>query len=372
MHFTQYPETVNGSKSTLAMTSVALAATLVVGLTGCAANELAVTSDSTLSGLLLGDGASSQKAAQDVWVAAFQTEHPLATVEYNPIGSGSGREAFIAGASSFAGSDRPYRLNEIAEEEFLACAPNSGIVELPTYISPIAIVFNLDGVTSLTLDPGTLARIFSGDIRRWDDPAIVGLNPDQSFPDATITAVHRADDSGVTENFTDYLAEAAAAEWPYKPSGEWPVSGGEAANQTSGVVSAVTTGSGTIGYVDASRTDGLGIAGVLVGGTPALPTAESAAAIVDASSVEEGREPGDLAIDLDRATATEGAYPIVLVSYLIGCVEYRKADQAELVKRYFQYVISDAGQRRAQDFAGSAPISPGLFERASAAVDLIH
>jgi len=369
---TKYPETVNGTPPTLALTSVALAATLVIGLSGCAANELAVTSDSTLSGLLLGDGASSQKAAQDVWVAAFQTEHPRATVEYNPIGSGSGREAFLAGASSFAGSDRAFRLSEIAEEEFLSCAPNTGIVELPAYISPIAIVFNVEGVDSLSLDPSTLARIFTGDIRRWNDPALVALNPEQNLPDATITAVHRADDSGVTENFTDYLAQAAPTEWPYSPSGEWPVSGGEAANQTSGVISAVTTGIGTIGYTDASRAEGLGIAGVLVGDSPTFPTAESAAAIVDASTVEEGRSPGDLAIDLDRATTSEGAYPIVLVSYLIGCVEYRKSDQAELVKRYFDYVISDDGQARAQDYAGSAPISASLFERASAAVNLIH
>lgn len=370
--FNQYPEIVKGTTPLLAMTSLALVASLVVGVSGCAANELAVTSNSTLSGLLLGDGASSQKAAQDVWVATFQTENPLATVEYNPVGSGSGREAFLAGASAFAGSDRPFRLEEIADGDFLSCAPGSGIIELPTYISPIAIVFNLEGVDSLNLDPSILARIFTREIRRWNDPALVALNPEQDLPDAAITPVHRADDSGVTENFTDYLAQAAASSWPYSPSGEWPVSGGEAANQTSGVVSAVSTGSGTIGYVDASRTDGLGIAGVMVGGSPALPTSESAAAIVDASTVEEGRAPGDLAIDLDRATATEGVYPIVLVSYLIGCVEYRKPDQAELVKRYFDYVISDAGQRRAQVFAGSAPISPGLFERTSVAVDLIH
>jgi phosphate transport system substrate-binding protein len=352
--------------------SVSLALCLAAGLSGCAANELAVQSDSTLSGLLLGDGASSQKAAQDVWVADFQTANPRATVEYNPIGSGSGREAFLAGASSFAGSDRPFRVSEIAEEDFLSCTPDSSIIELPAYISPIAIVFNLEGVTTLTLDPTTIARIFTGEIRRWNDPAISALNPEQTLPDFAITAVHRADDSGVTENFTDYLAQAAPDAWLYEPSGEWPVSGGEAANQTSGVVSAVTTGSGTIGYVDASRSTGLGVASVVVGDTLALPTAESAAAIVDASSVESGREPGDLAIQLDRATGAEGAYPIVLISYLIGCSEYRDPQQAVLVKSYFNFVLSDAAQEHAHEFAGSAPISPALYAKTTAAVALIH
>lgn len=350
--------------------AVALSVTLCVS--SCAANELAVESDSTLSGLLLGDGASSQKAAQDVWVAAFQTLHPLATVEYNPIGSGSGREAFVAGASAFAGSDRSFTLSEIEEADFLSCAPDSGIIELPAYISPIAIVFNLEGVTELTLAPDTIAQIFSGEILRWNDQAIAELNPEQNLPDAAITAVHRGDDSGVTENFTDYLAQAAPESWPYPPSGEWPATGGEAASQTSGVVSAVTTGIGTIGYVDASRSTGLSVAAVLVGDSASLPTAESAAAIVDASSVEPGRSAGDLAMILDRATAEEGAYPIVLISYLIGCVEYRDPAQAELVKSYFEFILSDAAQRQAEEFAGSAPISTALYDSASAAVALIH
>ena len=352
--------------------SVALAVGITVGVSSCAANERAVDSDSTLSGLLLGDGASSQKAAQDVWVAAFQTLHPLATVEYNPIGSGSGREAFLAGASAFAGSDRPFTLSEIADGEFLACAPGTGIIELPAYISPIAIVFNLDGVTDLSLAPDTIARIFTGEILRWNDPAIAEPNPGVNLPDAAITAVHRGDDSGVTENFTDYLAQAAPAAWPYTPSGEWPVAGGEAASQTSGVVSAVTNGIGTIGYIDASRSSGFSVVAVAVGDSVSLPTAESAAAIVDASSVESGRAEGDLAIELDRATTTTGVYPIVLISYLIGCAQYRSADQAELVKQYLAFVLSDTAQARAQEFAGSAPISAALYATASAAVALIH
>ena len=357
---------------TVRLATVAVTLSLTLALCSCAANELNVESDSTLAGILLGDGASSQKAAQDVWVAAFQTAHPRTTIEYNPIGSGSGREAFEAGANAFAGSDRPFQLEEIAEKTFTACAPGSGIVEIPAYISPIAIVFNLDGIDSLKLDAGTIARIFSRDIRQWDDEAIGRQNPGVELPDATITAIHRADDSGVTENFTEYLAAAAPQEWRSEPSGEWPLHGGEAANQTSGVVSSVTSGVGTIAYVDGSRAADLNKIAVTVGDDHVLPSASAAAAIVDASPMETGRTPGDLVIQLDRTTTADGVYPIVLISYLIGCVKYRDAATAELVKSYLDFVISDSAQLRAQEYAGSAPISAGLFERASAATALIH
>lgn len=344
----------------------------VTALTGCAVNELRQPGGSDLKGTISASGASSQQAAQDIWIAGFQNDHPLATVEYDPAGSGAGREMFAAGGTAFAGSDRPFTPAEIEAEEFASCAPGSGIIELPVYISPIAIVFSLSGVDSLRLDPATIARIFSGEITRWNDTAIAELNPDATLPDAVITAVHRSDDSGVTENFTAYLQAAASDAWPHKPSGIWPLDFGEAAQGTSGVVDAVTNGVGTIGYVDASRAEGLGIVEVKVGDEFVPYSTEAAAAIIDASPVETGRGPGDLAIEIDRATSASGVYPIVLVSYLIGCERYPDPASAAVVRAYFDYVISPGAQQAAADYAGSAPISPGLTERAAQAIDLIR
>ena len=124
------------------------------------------------------------------------------TVEYSPDGSGAGREAFIAGGADFAGSDRALKLEEL-DGSFGKCAEGTSAIDLPVYISPIAVIFNLEGVDKLNLDQATLAGIFAGKITTWNAPEIAALNPDATLPSSPITAVHRSDDSGTTENFTE-------------------------------------------------------------------------------------------------------------------------------------------------------------------------
>jgi len=355
----------------------AIAAIAVVGtlaLSSCAANEPDASADdsaSTLSGTLVGGGASSQGSAQEAWVAAFQTANPDVTVEYDPTGSGTGRDNFIAGANAFTGSDRAFKDEELAEDNFAGCVPGTPIVEIPAYISPIAIIFNLEGVDTLNLDAPTIAKIFKGEITNWSDEAIVSQNPDATLTDQAITAVHRSDESGTTENFVEYLSAVTPEVWDAEVSGDWAYEGGEAAQGTSGVVDAVTGGTGTIGYADASRAGDLGVVSVKVGDEYVPYSSAAAAAIVDASPLVEGRDAVDLAIELDRTSDAAGVYPIVLVSYLIACSEYEDAANAELTKAYLDYVISDEGQATAADAAGIAPISAQLYEKAKAAVDTI-
>jgi phosphate transport system substrate-binding protein len=249
----------------------------------------------------------------------------------------------------------------------------SGIIELPTYISPIAVIFNIEGVDALNLDAAAIAGLMAGTITNWNDPAIAALNEGVTLPDLAVTPVHRADDSGTTENFTDYLFQAAGDVWTSEPDGVWPLSTGEAAQGTSGVVSAVAGGNGTIGYADASRAaeEGLSTAAVKVGDEFVEYSPEAAAAIVDASPLEEGRGEGDLAIELQRTSDEAGVYPIVLVSYMIACQEYADAAVAPIVKGYLQHVASAEGQDAAAEAAGSAPISDTLREQVNAAIDLI-
>ncbi|WP_374191689.1 phosphate ABC transporter substrate-binding protein PstS [Herbiconiux sp. SYSU D00978] len=359
-----------------AVAAMAVAGTML--LTSCAANEgtsAAGSSDapaSDLAGDISASGASSQQAAQEAWVAEFQGANPDVTINYDPTGSGTGRENFIAGSSAFIGSDRAYKTDEIAEATFGACAPDSGIVELPLYISPIAVIFNLEGIDTLNLDAATIANIFNGTITNWNDPAIAASNEGVELPDLAISPVHRQDDSGTTENFTAYLNEAAPEAWTNEPDGVWPLEGGEAAQGTSGVVDAVKGGQGTIGYADASRAGDLGTVAVQVAdGSFVEFSPEAAAAVVDASGYEEGRTEGDLAIALDRAGAEAGTYPVVLVSYLIACEQYEDANTAEVVKAYLSYIASEEGQQAAADNAGSAPISDTLRTDVEAALELI-
>lgn len=356
----------------------AVAAVAALTLAGCAANEGGGGADtdaptSDLAGEIAGGGSSAQEVAVQTWTAGFQTANPDVTVTYDPAGSGAGRESFQAGAFAYAGSDRAFTIEEVEAGPFDGCVEGTDIIQLPTYISPIAVIFNLEGVDTLNLSAEVVAGLFAGTITNWNDPAIAELNPDATLPDLAVTPVHRADDSGTTENFTDYLFQAAPDVWTEEPDGVWPFQSGEAAQGTSGVVAAVAGGNGTVGYADASRAaeEGLSTAAIQVGDEFVEYSPEAAAAIVDASPLEEGRGEGDLTFVLDRASDEAGVYPIVLVAYMIACQQYADPAVAPLVKGFLEYVASPEGQEAAAAQAGSAPISDSLREQVDAAIDLI-
>ncbi|MFT2694315.1 phosphate ABC transporter substrate-binding protein PstS [Clavibacter zhangzhiyongii] len=357
--------------------AAALAAVTALALSSCASNEAAApaadgATASTLEGTLNGIGASSQGSAQEAWIQGFQTANTGVTINYSPDGSGAGREAFMAGGqnANFAGSDRALKTDELTGT-FGQCADGTKPIDIPAYISPIAMIFKIDGVKELHLDPATAAGIFKGTITKWNDPAIVALNPEATMPDAAITAVHRSDDSGTTENFAKYLNTTAKAVWDAEPKGVWPYEGGEAAQGTSGVVDAVSGGTNVIGYADASRAGDLGTAKIKVGDEFVGFSPEAAAAVVDASPEAEGREDNDVVFDLDYSTTEAGVYPIVLVSYLISCQEYKEPAVGELVKAYLGYVTSAEGQKVAADSAGAAPLSETVSAQVKTAVDSI-
>ncbi|WP_233199524.1 phosphate ABC transporter substrate-binding protein PstS [Cryobacterium sp. N22] len=347
-------------------TSVAVAALL---LSGCAANESG-DETSSLAGTLDGAGSSAQASAEDVWVSQFQRANASVTINYDPTGSGAGREQFIGGGVDFAGSDSALSDEELAGE-FAACAPGSAAIDLPVYVSPLVLVYNVDGVDDLRLDPAAIANIFSGEITRWNDPALVALNPDASLPDEQISAVHRSDDSGTTKNFADYLYQNVPEIWTTEPADAFPYPG-EGAQGNSGVVSAVANGNNTIGYADASRVGDLSVAALQVGDEFVDYSTEAAAAIIDASPLVPRDNPNDLVVDVDRTSTASGVYPLVLVSYLIACEEYPDADQAELVAAYLAYVASPEGQSAAAESAGSAPLSADFSDRVLEAVDSIR
>jgi phosphate transport system substrate-binding protein len=349
--------------------ALAIAGSIV--LSSCAANEATTPeTDSTLAGTIAGAGASSQGSAQDAWIAAFQTANPDTTITYDPSGSGAGREQFIAGGVAFAGSDSALKDEEIAGG-FEGCVDPAAYIEVPVYISPIAVIYNVDGLDELNLDAPTIAGIFKGTITKWNDPAIAALNEDATLPDAAITAVHRSDDSGTTKNFTDYLNKVAPEVWDAPAADPFPYQVGEAAQGTSGVVDAVTNGVNTIGYADASKAGDLGVAKIKVGDEFVAYTAEAAAAVVEESPFVEGRGDTDLAIAIDRKTTDPSHYPLVLVSYIIACQEYADAETGTLVKAYVTYLASAEGQAEAATSAGAAPLAADLSAKVANAIATI-
>ncbi|MDN5821966.1 MAG: phosphate ABC transporter substrate-binding protein PstS [Brachybacterium sp.] len=324
-----------------------------------------------LSGNLAGAGASSMANAQTAWTETFkglvQAEGGDITVTYDPTGSGTGREQFLSGQVKFAGTDAALDEEELAAS--IAVCGGEQAFDLPVYISPIAVVFHLEGVDSLNLTPEVIAGIFAEDITTWNDPAIAELNPDAELPGTAIVPVHRSDDSGTTENFTEYLSDNAPEAWTHGPIETWPIDGGQSGDGTSGLISAVESGNGTIGYADASQAGNLGTASIQVGEEFVDFSAEAAATAVDVSPREEGRAENDIVMELDRTTTEAGAYPIVLISYLALCGSYEDAATGDAVKAYASFMLSEQGQTVAQENAGSAPISAELRSEAQAAID---
>ena len=354
--------------------AIAIAGAVV--LSSCAANEDAGSTESSsssgsdyskLSGTLTGSGSSAQQTAQATWAAGFQNEASGVTVNYTPDGSGAGRENFMSGAADFAGSDAALKDEELSGK-FESCKADTKGIDIPVYISPIAIAYKVDGVSDLTLDAKTIAGIFSGKITKWDDPQIAALNDGAKLPSSNITVVHRSDDSGTTQNFSEYVSANASDVWTEEPSQTFPYQVGDSAKGTSGVASAMASASNAITYIDDSGAGDLDKAKLMVGDTATEISAEGAAKVVADSETVSGRETNDLAIDINRKDTAEGAWPLVLVSYAIACQEYKDSAKGELVKGYLDYVVSKDAQESAAKEAKSAALSSDLAEKAAKAV----
>src|SRR3954467_6750581 len=138
------------------------------------------SSGAQLSGGLNGAGSSAQQAAMQGWTAGFNKQQPDVTVNYDPVGSGGGRQQLIAGGIDFAGSDAYLSDDEVPQAK--ARCGGGDVFELPDYNPAIAVVYTLPGVDDLNLSPDTIAKIFAGSITKWNDPAIAADNPDAQLP----------------------------------------------------------------------------------------------------------------------------------------------------------------------------------------------
>ena len=354
---------------------------LLASLAACGDNTAAPESTSatkdgvaSLTGEYAGAGASSQQTAVEAWIEGFRSQAPNATVAYNPSGSGAGVSTFLTGSTVWAGSDKALSAEEI-EQSKSVCASGTAF-DVPVYVSPIAVAFNLDGISTagkhVNMDAATIAKVFNGEITRWNDPAITEQNPGLDLPNLTITVVHRSDKSGTTLNFVSYLKDVAPSAWPHDLSENWPNEVGQGAKGTSGVVSTIKQANGTIGYADFSQVGDLGTIAVKVGDDYTPISADAASKVIADSPVDTSVD-GDnrIVIDINHKTAATGAYPIVLVSYDIACPAYKESNDATFAKAWLTYVTSAEGQKAAQDAAGTAPLPSNLTGKITASIDQI-
>lgn len=320
-------------------------------------------------GSLNSSGSSAQANAMSEWVKAYQTGCEGATINYQSNGSGAGVEQFIQGNTSFAGSDSPLKAEE-KPQAMERCKGNEAI-HLPMVVGPISVVYKLEGVDNLQLSPGTIAKIFAGKVKTWNDPAIKADNPDAQLPDTPIQAVHRSDSSGTTDNFTNYLTQAAPKDWTFDHDKTWKAPGGQGAKGSEGIASALETTEGAISYVELSYAENSDLSQAKVknaAGNFVELTGESAGATVaSAKVVGKGN---DLELEIDYNTKAEDAYPIVLVTYEITCAKGLPSDKVELVKGFLSYAASQKGQDSLADL-GYAPLPEDMAAKVRKSVQSI-
>ncbi|GLY08020.1 MULTISPECIES: phosphate ABC transporter substrate-binding protein PstS [Actinoplanes] len=351
-----------------------IALTATIALTGCgsdneapAASGSAAPGDCVAGSSLTAQGSTAQKNAMDEWIKAYQGQCAGSAVDYQGNGSGAGIEAFIAGTADFAGSDSALKEEEVAQAD--AKCPGGKALNLPMVIGPVAVVYNVQGVDGLQLSASTIAKIFAGTVKKWNDPAIAAENAGATLPDATIETVHRSDESGTTDNFTKYLSKSAEADWSFGNAKAWKAPGGTGAAKSDGVATKVKSTPNTISYVELSFAENSDLQKAKIkngAGEFVELTGESAGKTFENATVK-GTD-GDLALELDYNTSTAGAYPIVLVTYEIACS--KGSAKAKEIQSFLKYTSSTAGQTALAEL-GYAPLPETLRTKVEASVAAI-
>jgi phosphate transport system substrate-binding protein len=310
---------------------IAAAAMAMVACGGAPAASPTPTAD-VGSGQLQGAGATFPEPYYTKAFYAYNQHYSQVSVNYQAIGSGGGIQAFTKNTVDFGASDVPMTATEIAG----AGGPDT-LVQLPTIIGVVAIAYNLPGMDNVQLDGTTLANIYLGTIKKWNDPAIMALNSGKSLPNTDITVVHRADSSGTSYGFTDYLSKVSP-DWKSKvgtaKAPAWPA--GIGGNQNAGVGQAVKTTEGAIGYVELAYVIQSSLQYASVKNSAGKYVKASLDGATAAASSLTGVSPTNFSI---TNAPGDKAYPIVSYSWVILRKDQTDATKGKAVVNLFKWVV---------------------------------
>ena len=309
---------------------------------------------------LAGSGSTFQQAFNEAVIAQFTAVQPAVTVTYAGGGSGQGQLDLQAGTKQWAGSDSTIKPADLPKYK-------GTVLYFPTVAAPITISYNLSGVSKLNLSPDTVANIFEGKIKTWDDAAIKADNPKAKLPGTTITVVHRSDSSGTTANFTNFLTKAAPTTWTLGTGStvSWPADT-QGATGNSGVAKLVQTTDGAIGYVDFSDAKASDLTFAAVknsAGKFIQPNLVSAAGAADGTTIN-----ADLTYDPINAPGA-GAYPITSPTWIMVMANQSDAAKGNAIKGFLNYIYGD-GQKLASQ-VDYAPLPKKLLAQSKAQVKKI-
>jgi phosphate transport system substrate-binding protein len=319
------------------------------------------SSAAALSGTLNGSGSTFQLTYQQASIQAFKSIQSGMTVNYNGVGSGTGRTDLASGVVNFAGSDSPIPSKEEANFK------GKTVLYFPVLLGPITMSYNLSGVSNLKLDATVIANIFQAKIKTWNDPAIAALNPGVSLPSTPITTAVRSDSSGTTQNFSLFLMTAVPSVWTLGSSStiKWPASA-RAGSGNGGVAQIIKSTPGAIGYVDYTDAKAAGLSYASVknkDGNYVAPSTAGASAAAAGVTVKP-----DLTFHAVWGTGAD-AYPITYQSWVLVYAMQSSANNAAALKAYIGYLIGDGQATLSQ--LNYAPLPANIDTMAKAQLDKI-
>ncbi len=343
-----------------ALASCALLA-LTVGACGKSSSTTSGSTSST-SATISGAGSTFAAPVYQQWGSGISG----LTVNYNPVGSGAGITALEGKTVDFGASDPPLK-----PADFTTLEKVGPVQQIPMFLGAITVSYNLPGVqTGLKLDGPTIAEIFLGKIKTWNDAAIKALNPGVSLPSTAITVIHRSDSSGTTAGFTGFLA-SVSPEWKSKVGEgkdvQWPT--GTGAKGNAGVAGAVQQTTGSVGYVEQAYAlqHKFTYASVKnAAGKYVEPTLASTSAAAEGVEV-----PANLGIKI-KNPSSPAAYPITSQTFVVVYKDMCKAgvpggeSAAKGVVEFLNYGLGSGQSVLSQ--ADYAALPSAILEKSKAAV----
>jgi phosphate transport system substrate-binding protein len=312
---------------------------------------------------ILGAGATFPNPLYQKWLSEYNKLNPGVILDYQSIGSGGGIKQISERTVDFGGTDAPMKDEDLSKL-------STPILHIPTVLGADVITYNLPGIKAeLRLTPEAVAKIFLGEIAKWDDPALTGANPDVSLPDKPITVVHRSDGSGTTYVFTDYLSKVSP-EWKEKvgtgPSVAWPTGVGAKGNE--GVTGQVKQTPYSIGYTELIYAEQNNLSYAWIKNSAGDFIKPSLESITAAAAGAAGQIPDDLRVSITNAPGN-GAYPISAFTYLLVYQNQQDAAKGKALVDFLWWAIHE-GERMASDLK-YAPLPPQVVSKAEQKINSI-
>jgi phosphate transport system substrate-binding protein len=330
-------------------------ALLLAGL----ALALPVMGQTTLNGA----GATFPYPMYSKWFSEYNKLHSDVQINYQSIGSGGGIRQVLNGTVDFGASDSPMSDEQLAQSK-------TKILHIPTVLGAVVPAYNVPGVSGeIKFTPEALAGIFLGKIQNWNDPAITKANPGVNFPNQQIIVVYRAEGSGTTFIFTDYLSKVSA-DWNSTvgkgASVKWPL--GMAGKGNEGVAGQIRQLQGSIGYVELIYAAENKITYGSVKNTAGNFVKASLDGVTEAAASVKTM-PADFRVSITNAPG-KTAYPISSFTWLLIPVQAKDAKKGKIMADFLEWMLTD-GQKMTTQLS-YAPLPASVVEKVKAAIKQIH